>query len=243
MKPLVGITAWKRSLATSLGTESLQTLSSYYSDAVIAAGMDPIMFPAGQSPDTAERFLSLVDGLVLSGGDDIDPTSYGSERTAAKNFEEEVDLFELALIQAARRHEIPVLAICRGLQILNVALGGTLHQDMLASGTVHEPITPDDEPDEINARRHVVTFESDSVVGHLYGATEAKVNTLHHQSIDSLAAELVVEAYTDDGHIEAARCEGNWWALGVQWHPERMDSSHQHLFVAFRNAIEDSQTG
>ncbi len=141
------------------------------------------------------------------------------------------------MVTAARAQDKPVLAICRGLQLLNVALGGTLAQDVLVSGTAHELINKDTDRVELNARRHVVQLEPESVLAGLYQSSEAKVNTLHHQGIERLAPELIVEARTDDGLIEAARCDGAWWALGVQWHPERMEGEHRELFHAFREAI------
>jgi putative glutamine amidotransferase len=117
-------------------------------------------------------------------------------------------------------------------------LGGTLNQEVTKAGTVHEPITKDSDPDTLNRQRHPVHFESGSLLAGAFGTTEIKTNSLHHQGIDQLSPDLVVEARTDDGLIEAARCRGDWWALGVQWHPERMDPEHQQpLFSAFRAAI------
>lgn len=238
MRPLVGINAWRRKLDTYLGPEVLQTLSTYYSDSIIRAGMTPVMLPNGQDPDEAARLVSLVDGLVLSGGDDIDPSSYGDENKGSKGNDPAADNFEVALVMAARDQGKPVLAICRGLQILNVALGGTITQEITAPGTPHEPITEDSDPDEVNSRRHVVRFEDGSRIAEIYGATEAKVNTLHHQGLSSVGDGLIVEGRSDDGLIEAARCDGEWWALGVQWHPERMEGDHQAIFEAFRDAID-----
>lgn len=240
MRPLVGITAWRRKLDTYLGAETLQTLSAYYSDSVIAAGMTPVIFPNAQNPAEAERLVDLVEGVVISGGDDIDPSSYGENDTGSKGNDASVDTFEVAVVQAARSQGKPILAICRGLQLLNVALGGTLKQEVTSSGTVHELITDDTDPDDVNARRHVVTFEEDGLLAEIYGSQEAKVNTLHHQGIANLAPELILEGRTDDGLIEAARCEGGWWAVGVQWHPERMEGDHQAIFAAFEQAIQAS---
>ena len=240
MRPLVGITAWRRKLDTYLGPETLQALSAYYSDSVIAAGMTPVIFPNAQNPAEAERLVDLVEGVVISGGDDIDPSSYGEEDTGSKGNDPSVDTFEVAVVQAARSQGKPVLAICRGLQLLNVALGGTLDQDITSPGTAHEPITADSDPDDVNARRHIVTFEEGGVLAEIYGSQEAKVNTLHHQGIASLAPELILEGRADDGLIEAARCEGDWWAVGVQWHPERMEGDHQAIFAAFREAVGKS---
>ena len=237
MKPIVGITSWRRTLDTFYGPDHLQTLSTFYPDSVVAAGMTPLMFPAGLDPAEAPRLVELVDGVLVSGGDDVDPSGYGAKSTTSTKTDPEVDLFEVAVLEVARAAGKPVLAICRGLQILNVALGGSLHQEVTSSGGTHELIGDDHE--EMNARRHVVTFEPGSLLSSIYQASETKVNTLHHQGVDRLADGLVVEGKTDDGLIEAARWNGDWWALAVQWHPERLDGNHQRVFTAFREAITD----
>lgn len=235
MKPVIGITSWKRHLDTFYGPDTLQTLAAFYTDSIANAGMTPVMFPSSLDPGDAERLVSLVDGVLLSGGDDIDPASYDSENTDSKRVSSAADGFEVAVVESARRQGTPLLAICRGLQLLNVALGGTLLQEVTSAGGVHDLITKDHE--EMNARRHVVTFEAGAALADIYGAAEAKVNTLHHQGLDRLSDDLIVEGRTDDGLIEAARFNGDWWALGVQWHPERMDGDHQEIFAAFRRAI------
>lgn len=240
MRPLVGISAWRRELDTYLGPEVLQSLSAYYSDAVIRAAMTPVILPAGQDPSEAPRFVSMVDGLLLSGGDDIDPSTYGAEPEEPHGNDPEVDLFEIALLEAARSQNKPVLAICRGMQLLNVAFGGTLRQEVTRSGGIHDIIDDETSPDQINEYGHVVRFEPGSIVASIYQGSEAKVNTLHHQGIDRLAPGLIVEGRSDDGLIEALRWDGEWWALGVQWHPERMGPDHQGVFQAFRQALEEA---
>ncbi len=229
MRPLVGITAWRRTLDTYLGPEALQTLSTYYSDSVMNAGMTPVMFPNRQDPAEADRLVGLVEGVLLTGGDDIDPSSYGERETTSRGNDPAVDAFEVAVVRAAQNQDKPVLAICRGLQLLNVAMGGSITQEIGVPGTAHEPITAESEADEVNSRRHVVAFEEGSWISEIYGAGEAKVNTLHHQGIARVAQGLIVEGRSDDGLIEAARCDGEWWALGVQWHPERMEGDHQAI--------------
>jgi putative glutamine amidotransferase len=235
MKPMVGITSWRRTLDTFYGPDRLQTLSTYYTDSVSSAGMTPILFPAGLDPSEAPRLVALVDGVLISGGDDVDPSGYGAENTASTKTDPEVDRFEVALLEAARESAKPVLAICRGLQVLNVALGGSLHQEVTSQDGIHELIG--DDHVEMNTRRHVVTFEPGSILASVYGTSEAKVNTLHHQAVDRLADGLILEGRTDDGLIEAARWDGDWWVVAVQWHPERLDGDHQRIFAAFREAM------
>lgn len=240
MRPMVGVTTWRRRLETFYGPDTLMTLSTHYIDAMTGAGLTPVMIPAALDDSEAASFVEMIDGLLISGGDDVHPQTYGAEPTVSKRTDSDVDRFEIALIEAAREVDKPVLAICRGLQILNVALGGTLHQEVTSDGGVHELITENTDPEEMNARRHVVRFEPDSILSKLYGSDEAKVNTLHHQGIDRLAEDLIVEGQTDDGLVEAARCKGDWWALGVQWHPERMDLDHRQLLTAFRDQMAAS---
>lgn len=236
MSPIVGVTSWRRRLDTFYGPDTLQTLSIYYTDSLVAAGITPILLPAALPPGEASSLVAMVDGVLLSGGDDVDPATYDAENTQSTKFNAEVDAFEIAVARAARDQGKPVLAICRGLQLLNVALGGTLLQEVTSADGVHDLISDDHE--EMDARRHVVTFEKGSILGGLYDTSEAKVNSLHHQGIDRLAEELVVEGRTDDGLIEAVRFDGDWWALGVQWHPERLDGDHQRVFTEFRRVME-----
>ena len=235
MRPKVGITSWRRTLDTFYGPDRLQTLSTYYTDSVASAGMTPVLFPAGLHPSEASALVAMVDGVLISGGDDVDPSGYGAENTDSTKTDPEVDRFEIAVLETARESGKPVLAICRGLQILNVALGGSLNQEVTSEGGIHELISRDHE--EMNTRRHVVTFEPESILGSVYGASEAKVNTLHHQGVDRLAEGLIIEGRTDDGLIEAARWGGDWWVVAVQWHPERLDGDHQRIFAAFREAM------
>ncbi|HJQ78092.1 MAG TPA: gamma-glutamyl-gamma-aminobutyrate hydrolase family protein [Acidimicrobiia bacterium] len=236
MRPLVGVTAWRRTLETYYGPDNLHTLSARYMSSLAAAGITPVIFPAGLDPSEADQLVAKVDGVILSGGDDVDPAIYGAENNDSVRTDPDVDRFEIALVASARERAKPLLAICRGIQLLNVALGGTLRQEVTSEGGVHELISDDNE--EMSSRRHVVRFEEGSLLAEIYGASEAKVNTLHHQGVGELSPELVVEGRTDDGLIEAARWPGDWWAVAVQWHPERLDGEHHLLFSAFREAIE-----
>ncbi len=237
--PVVGITAWRMPMETFLGKEPLQTLETTYVDAVIGAGLTPIVLPNGQDPSSADAVVSAVEGVVLSGGGDIHPEICGGSAKGIEGDDSEVDRFEIAVVDAARAQDKPVLAICRGLQLLNVALGGTLNQDVTVSSSAHEPVSLDMDPDVLLDRRHPVHLESDALLSEIYGFDELKVNSLHHQGIKRLADDLIVEGTAPDGLVEAVRYSGDWWALGVQWHPERLDPEHHgRLFGAFGKAIE-----
>ncbi|MDH3189702.1 MAG: gamma-glutamyl-gamma-aminobutyrate hydrolase family protein, partial [Acidimicrobiia bacterium] len=167
--------------------------------------------------------------------------TYDQGHKSSTGTNREVDAFEIAVVEAARDQNKPLLAICRGLQLLNVALGGTITQDVTRPGTAHEPFPESADPDEVNQRRHNVHFEPGSLLASWYEGSELKVNTLHHQGIDRLAPGLIVEGRADDGLIEAARCDDAWWSIGVQWHPERMDADMQQpLFSRFKAAILSS---
>ena len=238
-QPLVAVTAWRGEFPTYAGPQVLNTLETTYSEAMIAAGMIPAIVPNGQSPEAAGPILDHVEALVLTGGADIDPDTYDSTRVRVEGADIAVDQFEIALVTEARSRDLPVLAICRGLQLLNVALGGTLTQDVTAPGTAHEPIEHGYDPDEVEDRRHPVRLETGTLTAKIFGTDEIKVNTLHHQGVDRLATDLVAEGFAPDGLIEAASYRGEWWALGIQWHPERLPYDQRDpLFAALMEAIE-----
>jgi len=189
--------------------------------------------------------MDAVDGLLLSGGEDVDPDLYGQqphERLSTVNRQR--DETEISLVRAARESRKPVLAICRGPQLLNVALGGTLIQDIAAC--VPGALDHDSEGDHDvrDVRAHDVTLEPGSRIADAVGATRIKVNTLHHQSVLDPAPGLIVTARADDGIIEAIESESDdWWALGVQWHPEEMTESPEPwdrgIFRAFAKRLEE----
>jgi putative glutamine amidotransferase len=167
------------------------------------------------------RALDGADGLLLTGGEDIHPAWYGAE--ASPHLyppNRERDLFELALFAAARQRELPILGICRGIQLVNVALGGTLFQDLPTErpGPVaHEPSGARD------TRSHEVRLEEGSRAARALGRTTLSVNSVHHQAVDRLAGGLIASGWSADGLIEAVESPAEApWLLAVQWHPEEM---------------------
>jgi putative glutamine amidotransferase len=196
-------------------------LNSAYVRSVLAAGGVPVMLSPLMGPAYAARALDGVDGVVLTGGEDMDPAWYRTEpHPRANPPSRERDLFELAIFAAARQRELPVLGICRGIQVVNVALGGTLWQDLPSE----RPGRVDHNPETArNERTHLVRLEPGSLIAGAMGGTEVRVNSFHHQAVRDLAPNLVATGWTEDGLIEAAEgVPGGPWLLAVQWHPEEM---------------------
>jgi putative glutamine amidotransferase len=196
-----------------------------YLRSVLAAGGVPVILSPLLGPSYAPRALDGVDGLLLSGGEDLDPAWYGAEQSPfCYPPSRERDLFELALFAAARQRELPILGICRGIQLVNVGLGGSLHQDLPTErpGPVdHNVAAPR------SARTHEVRLAPGSRAAAALGADRVGVNSFHHQAVLALAPALVASGWTEDGLIEAAETPANApWLLAVQWHPEEMHAEH-----------------
>ena len=196
-------------------------LNSAYVRSVLTAGGVPVMLSPLMGPSYAARALDGVDGLVLTGGEDMDPAWYQADpHPKANPPSRERDLFELALFAAARQRELPVLGICRGIQVVNVALGGTLWQDLPSE----RPGAVDHYPEAGRSERtHLVRLQTGSLTAGALGGTEIRVNSFHHQAIRELAPKLVATGWSEDGLIEAVEAApGEPWLLAVQWHPEEM---------------------
>src|SRR3954468_6791510 len=207
-----------------------------YLDAVAAAGGIPVILaplPAGR----LESIINRLDGVCLSGGPDIEPGCYGSDAHPQLGpTEPEVDLFELSLVRAARRRGLPILAICRGMQVLNVARGGTLVQHLpdLSDEIAHRQTAPAGESS------HAVAVAADSRLALIAQSERIDVNSFHHQAIDRLGLGLEPVAWSDDGVIEAVEGPGDAFILGVQWHAECLTARPEQarLFMALVDAAE-----
>lgn len=205
-----------------------------YVHAVARAGGVPVILPVINTDEIIAQQLKAVDGLILSGGFDVHPHFYGEEPHALLDVcYPDRDAFEIKLAQTASKMNIPILGICRGLQLLNVAFGGTLHQDIaLHSNEVlqhHQKARPD-------MPAHTVNLELGTVLHHIFQQTSIRTNSLHHQSINKLAPGFTVSAKSQDGVIEGIESMEHSFILGVQWHPELMvekDPLMQGLFQAF----------
>jgi putative glutamine amidotransferase len=209
-------------------------VNAAYVRALLAAGSVPLVLSPLMGGALAGRALDGVDGLLLTGGEDIHPSWYGEEPSPMLSPpSRERDLFELALFAVARQREMPILGICRGLQLINVGLGGTLFQDLPSE----RPGAVNHRPDSArDARSHRIRLSPESRVAMALGATDVTVNSSHHQAIKVLAAGLVATGWTDDDVIEAVESPaGAPWLLAVQWHPEEM---HADMLAPERGLFE-----
>jgi putative glutamine amidotransferase len=222
--PLIGITTRRLSASAlpyypvTMHGLTLDYVVSDYARGVAGAGGTPVLIPS-EAP--VETLLQCLDGLVLTGGEDVTPSLYGAvEGPHATVHDRQRDEFELAIISAALARQIPILAICRGIQILNVALGGTLVPHLEEVDGFTHAMT-DMAP---SVRRHGVKFESDSELARVMGIDKEapamlSVNSFHHQAILEAGHPLRVVAWADDGTIEGVEIP-NRAVIGVQWHPE-----------------------
>lgn len=210
-----------------------------YTDAIIAAGLIPLLVPP-MTEDGVPGILDAVQGLVLTGGEDLDPSHFGEPRHPATGEANDLrDRVELALTREAAARKLPTLAICRGVQVLNVALGGTLVQDIptqAPSALKHEAKTAR------NERVHEVDVDAGSRLASVVGDGRIMANSFHHQAVATLADGLRTVAKSPDGVVEAVECDDRgWWAIGVQWHPEELirtsEDWDRKLFAAFGDAV------
>jgi putative glutamine amidotransferase len=229
-RPVIGISAY--SLQARWGSWDLPAvlLPRRYTDMVAAGGGQPVVLPP-QSGVTS--ILPRLEGLVLSGGGDIDPARYDAERDPATDpANPGRDDAEIALARQALAAGLPLLGICRGLQVVNVALGGTLHQHLPAL-VGHDGHSPE----QHGYGSHKVSVAAGSQLAGILGRTEAAVPTHHHQSVGQLGHVLFATAWTDDGIVEAAElAEQTSFMIAVQWHPEAGDDLS--LFTALAAAAE-----
>lgn len=228
-RPTIGITTYGPAAAPD-GELLHFSLPAHYVDAVVAAGGVPVLLGASALP--AEETLAILDGLIIAGGGDIAPETYGgSGHETIYLVNPARDRFELALARAALARKLPILCVCRGMQLLNVALGGDL-----------VPHIPDHYGDRVPHRKqehmpctHPVRVDAESRLSGILGATEFEVRSWHHQAVGRLGQGLRAVAWSPDGVIEAFESDNHRFLVGVQWHPEMDalgDDRQRRLFEA-----------
>lgn len=224
------------------------TPRQYLEAAVAGAQVSPIMVPSFGDRVDLERILDSVDGLMVTGSkSNVHPSLYGEEATEENGpYDPDRDATTLPMIRWAIERGIPLLAICRGIQELNVALGGTLATEIQERpGSLDHRAPASDVQEERFAIRQSLSIKPDSCLAGIFGAGEIKVNSLHRQAIDRLGPKLQVEAVAEDGTIEAVSVRNSKaFAVGVQWHPEywiHSDNESKKIFAAFGEAVRQHE--
>lgn len=233
---LVAVTAITRTLTTTLPGESQHaTVHRRFGDLIAQAGGTPVYADESASP---AALAARIDALVLNGGGDVDPTQYGADAHAQLTWVDGGrDRFEVALVSEAIARGLPVLGVCRGLHVLNVALGGTLVQHLPeVTELTHRVDDPHDRP------AHPVRLLAGSAIARDYAATALEVNSVHHQAVDRLGRGLEAVGWAPDGTIEAIE-DATGRVRGIQWHPELMAPEHDPAQLgAFRALVEAAST-
>jgi putative glutamine amidotransferase len=231
MKPIIGVTASLREGRVALDHDVLHS--------VLLAGGVPYILPYSKDLSVIDEIVQHIDGLVLSGGVDIDPTFFGEEPIPGLGeIMPERDALELALIEKTLGANLPILAICRGVQILNVAAGGNMYQDLYSqkSGLLqHSQRAPQ------THLSHFVRTQEGTLLHSISDCTQFKVNSFHHQAVKDPAPGFISSAASSDGVVEAIESQHHFFVLGVQWHPEHLtsvDETSKRIFNAFIDATK-----
>ncbi len=236
--PVIGLTTSR--VNNSKGFPTLTVMETYTS-AVVRAGGAPLMIPLGLPSESLPSVVSRLDGILFTGGGDVRPQVYGSQdHSKVTLIDDDRDRVELDLFHLIHQSGKPFLGICRGIQMINVALGGSLYEDIL-----------DQQPGSLNHDRshyarnylaHPVDVVKDSRLENILGARQVEVNSLHHQGVRELAKGVVATACAPDGLVEAFEVPDYSFGLAVQWHPECLQEhqSMRDLFRAFVQAAVDN---
>jgi len=239
-RPLIGISAFRRKPAQAVSSYTVGAPESYVK-AIIVAGGIPLIIPVGLSEPDMMSLFEQIDGLLLPGGGDVAPSYYTDEKPhrTLRGLDDLRDRLELFLARKAASLSKPILAICRGHQVFNVALGGTLWQDVesqMPGAGIHEH--PQGFPR--NHIQHQLRVEPNTKLASLLDSERAAANSLHHQGIRDLAPGLRATAFTPDGLIEAVEIVGHPFAVGVQWHPEDLIHDDAAMLALFQGLVEAS---
>lgn len=233
MKPIIGITS---QYEYSVG-RNFNKINYTYIEAVIRGGGVPIILPILSQLDDLDIYIDSIDGLILTGGEDVSPLIFGEEPIKeVKNICYDRDQMEIELFNRAYERGIPVLGICRGVQVFNVALGGTLYQD------IHAQI-----PDalghvstyNIEGGYHSIIIDKDTMLYDIFKQEKISVNSQHHQSVKDLGRDLRISAKSLDGVIEGVESTTDKYVLGLQFHPEAMINPHKKFLNIFNHFIKN----
>ncbi|MDD6155241.1 MAG: gamma-glutamyl-gamma-aminobutyrate hydrolase family protein [Eubacteriales bacterium] len=241
-KPIIGITvnydptdAVARTCGLGIVGQDFNYVAGDYVMSIEKAGGTPFLIPQIYDFDDLPDMLKLCDGILVSGGHDVDPRFYGERNTYSGTLSPDRDAQDIEVTRYGWEHKIPLLGICRGIQIINVAAGGTLYQDVTKE--LGAPVHFGDSYPR-NIGWHSVRIEDESRLADIYGKDQIMVNSYHHQAVRDLGKNLKATAVTEEGIIECLEDTNDSYTVAVQWHPEMMfDSDEQaKLFKDFVDA-------
>lgn len=229
MKPIIGILA-------EVDADFNTRVQPPYIKAIELAGGLPVLLPYVEDSKVIEQFVELCDGFFFTGGADVDPRRYGEQpKATCGDIQYNRDTLEFKVLEKVMNTSKPILAICRGAQLVNVALGGTLYQDIpseIDTQIAHRQSEPKFSPS------HDVTVIENTPLYTLVGAKRIRANSFHHQSVKSLGKGLEIMSLADDGVVEAAYLLGERYLRAYQWHPERLCESDKHNRLIFEDFIK-----
>lgn len=236
MRPIIGLTTFSE---TNGKNSTFNSINYNYIRSVLMAGGTPILIPVTSCDECIEDYIKLVDGIIFTGGEDLSPLYYGENPIKEINsICAERDEYELKLFKKVYGTNLPILGICRGMQLINVALKGTLYQDI----NVQIPNSLGHSPKDIKSDvlYHSVKIEKNSILFNIFEDYDIKVNSFHHQSVKELGEALKVSAFSQDGIIEAMEnaSPNSQCIIGVQWHPEGLVVRHEKFLELFNYFVE-----
>jgi putative glutamine amidotransferase len=234
MRPIIGITC-----GTSDVDTNDSTIWNNYISAIENAGGTPIVLPLAQNDSSFSDYIDIIDGLLLSGGVDLDPSYFGEEpHPALGRVDVNRDRIEIFLSKKALQANIPIFGICRGIQTLNVSAGGTLYQDIpsqFGNTIKHRQTAPG------SHGTHFIDVKNGSRLFEIMGQSEIKVNTFHHQAVKDVATDFIISATARDGIIEGIESTIHPYAIGVQFHPERMWENNPSISALFASFVDSAE--
>ena len=237
-KPLIGLTTTRT--PNPSGRPAFGITEPYVKSIANAGGL-PILIPLGLSNDDLEVLLPRLDGILFTGGYDIDPRQYGSQpHPKVEGIDADRDRVEMHLVHTLIQSGMPFLGICRGCQVINVALGGSLYEDLPEQ--LPGEVQHDNHDHPRNFLAHSIDIQPDSSLAQVMSSNHARVNSLHHQGVRKLAPELLATAIVPDGLIEAFELPGYPFGLAVQWHPEELQEQEvmRNLFQTFIQSTQEN---
>lgn len=233
--PIIGISLFSDS------EKDVNSKLNYYIDAIRDAGAIPIIFPVLKESEKIKKLINICDGFIIAGGNDVSPKLYKEEvKEYCMRLDEGRDISEELLIKELLKLDKPLLAICRGFQILNVVLGGSLYQD-IDIDVFNGHKANHRQEDKIFSLAHDLQLKEEGLLYNIVNKKFIGVNTLHHQALKALGRDIFIGGVTEDGIVEAYHVEGKKFFLGVQWHPELLYKNYEDqrkIFEAFIEACE-----